>query len=145
MNHSKTAAGVVINRAGEILVVNQGGVHWSLPKGHIEPGEDAIAAARREIAEEAGVDDLIFVKELGSYERFRMNWDGTDNLDEYKEIVVFLFRTDQMELAPRDPDNPFAKWVVCSSVVDVLTHPKDKAFFASISDVVCALSSDDNG
>lgn len=132
MNHSKTAAGVVINSTGEILLVNQGGVHWSLPKGHIEPGEDAIAAARREIAEEAGVDDLTFVKELGSYERFRMNWDGTDNLDEHKEIIVFLFRTDQVNLASRDPDNPFAKWVARDSVVDVLTHPKDKEFFASV-------------
>jgi predicted NUDIX family NTP pyrophosphohydrolase len=29
---------------------------WSLPKGEYEPGEDGLAAARREFAEELGVD-----------------------------------------------------------------------------------------
>lgn len=132
MNHTRTAGGVVINSKGEVLVVNQGGVHWSLPKGHIEEGEDAVSAARREIGEEAGIDDLTFVKELGTYERFRMNWDGTDNPEEYKEIAMFLFRTTQTELAPRDPDNPSAKWVSKHGVVATLTHPRDKDFFASI-------------
>ncbi|MEM1448651.1 MAG: NUDIX hydrolase [Planctomycetota bacterium] len=28
---------------------------WVLPKGHIEPGEDAVEAAKREVVEEAGV------------------------------------------------------------------------------------------
>lgn len=113
-------------------MVNQGGVHWSLPKGHIEDGEDAIFAAKREIGEEAGIDDLIFVKELGAYERYRMNWDGADNFDELKTIEVFLFTTTQESLQPRDPDNPSAKWVPKEMVADVLTHPKDKEFFKSI-------------
>lgn len=130
---TRAAGGVVVNPQGDILVVNQGGVHWSLPKGHIEPGEDAITAAKREIGEEAGIDELAFVKELGTYERFRMNWDGTDNPEEFKEIVMFLFRTTQTALAPRDPDNPSAKWVLKREVSDILTHPKDKEFFRSIA------------
>ena len=129
---TRTAAGVVLNRRGEVLVVNQGGVHWSLPKGHIEDGEDAVAAAKREIAEEAGIDELLFIKELGSYERYRMNWDGTDNFEELKTIKAFLFTTTQETLQPRDPDNPSAKWVSKEVVADVLTHPKDKEFFRSI-------------
>ena len=32
----------------QVLVVNQRGLSWSLPKGHIEEGEDALDAARRE-------------------------------------------------------------------------------------------------
>lgn len=131
-NATRTAGGVVLNRHREVLVVNQGGVHWSLPKGHIEEGEDAISAAKREIAEESGIDDLVFVKELGTYERYRMNWNGTDNFDELKTIEVFLFTTTQDVLRPRDPDNPSAKWVPREMVADVLTHPKDKEFFKSI-------------
>src|SRR5436309_3534465 len=33
------------------------GRHWDFPKGHVHPGEDDLAAARRELAEETGVTD----------------------------------------------------------------------------------------
>lgn len=123
----------MLNLDDEVLVVNQGGVHWSLPKGHVEPGEGTIEAARREISEESGIDELTFVKGLGTYERYRMNWDGTDNLDDLKVIEMFLFTTDwQKELRPRDPENPCARWVPKDMVVDTLTHPKDKEFFIAI-------------
>ena len=32
---------------------------WILPKGHLEPGETAAAAAQRELAEEAGVEGQV--------------------------------------------------------------------------------------
>lgn len=121
-----------MNWRGEVLIVNQGGVHWSLPKGHIESGEDAVSAAKREIAEEAGIDELVFVKKLGTYERYRMHWDGSDDTSELKMIEMFLFTTSQDALRPRDPHNPSAKWVPKEAVDDVLTHPKDKEFFRSI-------------
>lgn len=34
--------------------------NWDCPKGLVEPGEDPLAAAVRETAEEAGIDDLAF-------------------------------------------------------------------------------------
>ena len=58
MIETRSAGGVVVNAEGKVLVVNQHGTSWSLPKGHIEDGEDALAAARREIYEESGVSDL---------------------------------------------------------------------------------------
>ena len=50
--HKETtsAGGVVMNSKGEVLVVSQGGTSWSLPKGHVEVGEDSLKAAKREIA-----------------------------------------------------------------------------------------------
>jgi 8-oxo-dGTP pyrophosphatase MutT (NUDIX family) len=33
------------------------GRHWDFPKGHVHPGEDDLAAARRELAEETGLTD----------------------------------------------------------------------------------------
>jgi 8-oxo-dGTP pyrophosphatase MutT (NUDIX family) len=32
--------------------------NWDFPKGNIEPGEQALEAARREVAEETGLDEL---------------------------------------------------------------------------------------
>jgi 8-oxo-dGTP pyrophosphatase MutT (NUDIX family) len=34
--------------------------YWDCPKGLVEPGEDPLATARREVREETGIDDLEF-------------------------------------------------------------------------------------
>jgi 8-oxo-dGTP pyrophosphatase MutT (NUDIX family) len=128
----ESAGGVVTNDAGEVLVVSQHGTSWSLPKGHIDPGENALATARREIYEESGIRDLEFVRELRSYERHRIGVDGGDDLSELKAITMFLFRTGEKSLKPVDPDNPEAKWVEKSKVALLLTHEKDKEFFRSV-------------
>ena len=49
MKRPDIATGVVVNKKGEVVVVNQNHNSWSLPKGHIEKGEDPLAAAKREI------------------------------------------------------------------------------------------------
>jgi predicted NUDIX family NTP pyrophosphohydrolase len=78
---TKHSAGILLFRRGgegiELLLVHPGGPFWkrrddgawSIPKGEIEPGEEPVAAALRELGEELGPapeldrDELI---ELGS-------------------------------------------------------------------------------
>jgi ADP-ribose pyrophosphatase YjhB (NUDIX family) len=126
---TNSAGGIVLNSIGEVLVVNQNRNSWSLPKGHIDKGEDAIVAAVREIYEESGVKDLEFIKDLGKYERFKIGLNGKDDHSELKTIHMFLFRTKQMELKPIDKENPEARWVKRNEVSKLLTHPKDREFF----------------
>ena len=64
---AKRSAGILIYRRGgtgiEVFLVHPGGPYWvkkdagawSVPKGECEPGEDGLAAARRELAEETGL------------------------------------------------------------------------------------------
>ena len=111
MIRTESAGGVVLNGAGQVLVVNQKGTSWSLPKGHIEEGEDALAAARREIFEEAGVSQLEYAGECGSYTRYKLGRDGGEDTSELKTIRMFLFTTKQAVLSPTDGDNPEARWV----------------------------------
>ncbi len=132
MRRTVTAGGVVLNPRGDVLVVNQRGNSWSLPKGHIDPGEDAETAARREILEESGVSELTLVRPLGSYERHRIALDGGDDLSELKTMHFYLFRTRQESLQPQDPDNPEARWVPREEVARLLTHRRDRAFFEDI-------------
>jgi ADP-ribose pyrophosphatase YjhB (NUDIX family) len=135
MKKTVSAGGVVLNPDGDVLAVNQNGDSWSLPKGHIDPGETARQAAEREIAEESGITQVQFVRELGTYERPRIGISGQgDDPSETKTIIMFLFRTDQTALAPTDPHNPEARWVRPDGVADLLTHSKDKAFFNEIRD-----------
>jgi len=131
-----SAGGVVLNDEGKVLVVNQRGDSWSLPKGHIDPGEDLLTAARREIHEESGVTELTLIKELGSYQRHRISKTGGDDLSELKNMHFFLFKTTQRELCPIDAQNPEARWVDIEDVAELLTHPKDRAFFKGVSSIV---------
>jgi predicted NUDIX family NTP pyrophosphohydrolase len=62
----RTSAGILLwrSRKGrlEVLLAHQGGPfwvkkdigHWTIPKGEVEPGEEFVAVARREFAEETG-------------------------------------------------------------------------------------------
>ena len=62
----RTSAGILLwrRREGrlEVLLAHQGGPfwvtkdigHWTIPKGEVEPGEEFVAVARREFAEETG-------------------------------------------------------------------------------------------
>jgi bis(5'-nucleosidyl)-tetraphosphatase len=136
MKSTRTGGGVVINRnTGLVLVVSQNGDSWSLPKGHVEEGEDDLTAAIREISEESGVKDLEFVRPLGEYERHKIGPGGYgDDEGEIKSIAIFLFLTEQETLAPEDPKNPEARWVDRAAVADLLTHPKDKEFFRGVID-----------
>jgi ADP-ribose pyrophosphatase YjhB (NUDIX family) len=130
---TQCAGGVVLNVRGDVLVVSQQGDSWSLPKGHIDPGEDALTAAKREVHEESGVTELTFVRDLGTYERYRIAKGGVgDDTSELKQITMFLFTTTEVDLKPIDPHNPEARWVPVTEVEALLTHSKDKEFFASI-------------
>ena len=131
MIHTSSAGGIILNPEGRVVVVSQRGVSWSLPKGHIEEGEDPLAAALREIYEETGLRSLELVRKLGSYERYRLGPDGREDALELKTIHMFLFTTAEAELAPVDDDNPEARWVEKEEVVSLLTHEKDREFFLS--------------
>jgi 8-oxo-dGTP diphosphatase len=56
----RCAASAAIFRNGDVLLIERakGALkgRWSLPGGHIEPGETAKAAAAREVREETGVE-----------------------------------------------------------------------------------------
>lgn len=62
-----SAGAVVVIDGGVVLIQNRRG-YWGLPKGHVEEGESLAAAARREVAEEAGLEveigTLAFITEF---------------------------------------------------------------------------------
>lgn len=61
--HETTSGGVVFRRnastgAIEILLIQDAKDRWTIPKGHVEPGEEHGATAEREIREETGLQDM---------------------------------------------------------------------------------------
>jgi 8-oxo-dGTP pyrophosphatase MutT (NUDIX family) len=67
------------------------GRYWDYPKGHVEKGEDDLAAAVRELKEETGIDDI----ELDDGFRHEMTYFFRDKRKGLikKTVVFFLGRT----------------------------------------------------
>ncbi|MDQ3094080.1 MAG: NUDIX hydrolase [bacterium] len=137
-----SAGGVIIGPEGKIVVVNQNRDSWSLPKGGIEPGENELDAAKREIYEETGLTDITVLEKLGDYVRPTIGKGGLgEGMSHMKHITFYLCRTTQTELKPIDLHNPEAVWLDPSEVEDKLVHPKDKEFFRSCLPKIQALLS----
>lgn len=78
----EAAGGIVVADDGSCLMIHRNG-RWDLPKGHLEPNETLDVCARREVAEETGVDavvvrplcDTLHAYELrGVWELKRTHW-----------------------------------------------------------------------
>ena len=136
MKKTQIAGAVVLSDKGNILIVNQNGNSWSLPKGHVEPGETTEQTAVRETYEEAGISGLHLVKQLGSYERYKIGKNEEDDKSELKHITMYLFHAKEVEPHPHDPTNPEARWLNPSDVAETLTHSKDKEYFLSIKQMI---------
>tara|TARA_Y100000814_G_scaffold202875_1_gene149548 strand:+ start:432 stop:854 length:423 start_codon:yes stop_codon:yes gene_type:complete len=126
---TKCAGGIIYNDKNEVVIVNQNHDSWSLPKGHIDPGESSLKAALREIYEETGIKKPTYIRSLGKFKRYRIGLDGNDDLSELKTIAIYLFKSNQINLQPIDPNNPEAIWVNVEEAYKLLSHKEDKSFF----------------
>lgn len=81
------------NRQAEILLLKDPKENWTFPKGLVEKNEDIVDAAKREIAEESGVNNLIFKKELEAV-NYTYTYESTVI---YKTVHFFLFETDSSQ------------------------------------------------
>lgn len=122
----------MLNPDGQILMVEEYGQYWGMPRGHVEAGEDNKQAAIREIREETGLVDLTYVKDLGSYERYTFDADGTENFRELKNIIFLLFKTSETKLKPQDKNITDAKWMDLKDVPELLINKADRQFFKSV-------------
>ena len=113
------AAGGVVLRDGRIVVVHRPKYDdWSLPKGHLDPGESWEEAALREVEEEAGVRATI-VREL---EPARY----TTPKGRPKVVRYWVMDYADGEFAPNDEVDE-VRWLAPAEACDLLTHDTDRA------------------
>lgn len=115
------AAGAVVfrrdERAVRILVL-RAFKNWDFPKGLVEPGEDELAAARREVEEETGLAGLDYP--FG--DEFRETVPYANN----KVARYYLAETDRREIAlpvsPElgHPEHHEYRWVTFDEAEDLL-------------------------
>ncbi len=105
-----SAGGVVIRSENEKLLISlirdPQFDQYLLPKGRLEKGESFEDAAKREIAEETGLNNLELIDKLGIKERL------TFEKSEWRVTHYFLFLTDQKDGVQnlQDEENYELEW-----------------------------------
>jgi ADP-ribose pyrophosphatase YjhB (NUDIX family) len=119
-----TSGGIVFRRdaktqAVQILLIQDAKNRWTIPKGHVEPGEEPRGTAEREIREETGLQEMRVHSWLGKV-NFRYRRSHTLVLmTMHIYLVEGQGNTDRLH--PEDWLNDI-KWLAAADAVDKIAY-----------------------
>jgi 8-oxo-dGTP diphosphatase len=99
---------------------------WVLPKGKLNPGEPALAAAKREVLEETG-HEVSAHEFLGS-----MSYPLSGKI---KIVQFWRMRASPQPVRALMHDVKAVKWLPLNEAIDTLTRAHEKVFLASVGPV----------
>src|SRR3954447_10596964 len=125
-NREFSACGVVVRGEETIVIVPvrraaSGRKVGALPKGHGDPGETPVEAARREVREEAGVD-ADPVEKLGDV-RY---WYQRSGLRIAKQVEVFLGEYGSGDPADHASEVEVARWMPLTEALTALSYKGER-------------------
>ncbi len=99
----------------------RGRLVWSLPKGHLEPGETPEDAAIREVEEETGIRGTVLAP-LGTIDF----WFVAEQRRVHKTVHHFLLEATSGELSDADIEVVEVAWVPLTDVHDRLAYADER-------------------
>jgi bis(5'-nucleosidyl)-tetraphosphatase len=112
------------------LLLRYSAGHWDFPKGNIEDGEDEVQAACREIREETGIENVIFLE--GFNKKVEYNYRRHRNVI-HKEVVFFLAKTDSQRVILSNEHIAYS-WTDFDSALAKLTYMTAKDILVKAQD-----------
>lgn len=102
-----------LDRRGRLL--------WSMPKGHVEPGEEQFSTAEREVWEETGIYGTVLA-ELGVIDY----WFVSEGVRIHKTVYHHLLRYVDGELNDEDPEVTEVAWIPASELIEHLAYADER-------------------
>lgn len=102
-----------LDRRGRLL--------WSMPKGHVENGEDKHVTAEREVWEETGIHGKVFA-DLGMIDY----WFVSDGVRIHKTVHHHLLRFVDGIMNDEDPEVTEVSWIPVSELIEHLAYADER-------------------
>lgn len=112
-----------LDRRGRLL--------WSMPKGHVEPGEDKSATAEREVWEETGIHGEVFA-ELGVIDY----WFVSEGRRIHKTVHHHLLRYVDGDLNDEDPEVTEVSWIPANELIEHLAFADERKLARQAHDML---------
>ena len=103
----------------EVLLIQDSKGRWTIPKGHIEPGETAKMTARREIEEETGLKNFDILTWLG---KIHFKYRRTDKLVLMTTQIYLVQALDNKERPTAEKWMKGIKWFSFADALDVIEY-----------------------
>ena len=103
----------------------RGNLAWSLPKGHVEPGERDDQAAVREVREETGIQGEVLAP-LGTIDF----WFMAEGRRIHKTVHHFLMRATGGALSTDDPEVTETRWATFEESSGLLAYADERDLIA---------------
>jgi len=119
-----TSGGIVFrmtkdNKDIEILLIQDSKNRWTIPKGHIEPGENAKQTAIREIGEEAGLFHIEVLAWLG---KIHFKYRRLDKLVLMTTQIYLVRSLDETETPTKEKWMNGIKWFKFPDALDAIEY-----------------------
>ena len=103
----------------EILLIQDSKERWTIPKGHIEPGETAKVTARREIEEETGLKNVNILTWLG---KIHFKYRRADKLVLMTTQIYLVQAMDEHEMPTAEKWMKGIKWFSFADALGVIEY-----------------------
>ena len=133
------SCGIIVVNQDRVLLLHYPSGHWDFPKGHVDGEEQEEETARRELFEETGIKDIIFIDGF----RFATSYHYRRGRHIYhKKVVYFLGKTSVNDVTISHEHQGF-RWCHWRECMETLTFINSKSILSEAEKLLNPEDADD--